>query len=478
MFRTCFDCHIRLGIRIGARALGLALLFIHAADPPALAQQTSVDTTLVANRAAATPPEDRAAGVPGTVTFAKDIAPILQKKCQQCHQPGAIGPMSLTTFDEVRPWARAIKQRVVAGEMPPYRYDRNVGIQNVKFDLRLSEGEIQTIARWVDNGAPRGNAADLPPSLKFPDPSEWAFAGQFGPPDLVVPTKPFTLPAGGQDVWWRPAVPTGLTKDRCIKAISVKPSLKGRAAAHHANADLIVFDEKSNQYVEAQRISEYAVGKVGEIVPADGCRTLPANSLIRWDVHYYPIGEELKDDVIEMGFWLYPEGHQATYKQDLKLYSLLMKGGELELPPHGTAMTQGFHSFKTPVRIDSFQPHGHFRLVAKTLEIFYPDTGKLEMVSSISNWTNTWHTSHIYEDDVAPLVPKGAVLVITGYYDNTRANKQNPDPDQWVGVGSRTADEMSHAWIAVTHLDDEGYARLAAERESRKKAATPENKTQ
>ena len=107
-------------------------------------------------------------------------------------------------------------------------------------------------------------------------------------------------------------------------------------------------------------------------------------------------------------------------------------------------MTQGFHSFDSPVRIDSFQPHGHFRLAAMTLEIFYPDTGKLELISSVSNWTNRWHTSHIYADDAAPLVPKGAVLVITGYYDNTSANPNNPDPDQWVGVGSRTADEMSH----------------------------------
>ena len=88
-----------------------------------------------------------------------------------------------------------------------------------------------------------------------------------------------------------------------------------------------------------------------------------------------------------------------------------------------------------------------------------------------------WHTSHIYGDDAAPLVPKGAVLVVTGYYDNTRANKGNPDPEQWVGLGSRMADEMSHAWIAVTHLDDEGYARLVAERENHKKAAAPSNTT-
>jgi hypothetical protein len=322
----------------------------------------------------------------------------------------------------------------------------------------------------VDNGSPLGNPADLPPSISFPDSNKWAFADQFGPPDLIIRTKPFTVEATGQDVWWKPVVPAGLTQDRCIKAISVKPSAKGRAAAHHANSDLLVFDEKSGQYVESQRLTEYALGKVGEIVPPDACRTLPANSMIRWDVHYYPVGQKIENDIIEMGVWLYPEGHRAPYKQDLKLYSLLMKGGELEIPPHGTAVTQGFHSFNSPVRIDSFQPHGHFRLVAKTLEIFYPETGKLELISSVSNWTNSWHTSHIFEDDAAPLVPKGAVLVVTGYYDNTTANKQNPDPNQWVGLGSRTADEMSHAWIAVTHLDNEGYQGLLAQRAERQKA--------
>ncbi len=98
--------------------------------------------------------------------------------------------------------------------------------------------------------------------------------------------------------------------------------------------------------------------------------------MVRWDVHYYPIGKELEDDVIEMGLWLYPEGHQAKHKQDLKLYSLLMKGGELEIAPHGTAMTQGFHTFKTPVRIDSFQPHGHFRLVAQDAGDLLPGDGQ------------------------------------------------------------------------------------------------------
>jgi mono/diheme cytochrome c family protein len=430
-------------------ALGVAVL-LSTSTLPAIAQQARADAA--------------------AITYAKDVAPILQKNCQQCHQPGAIGPMSFTTYQEVRPWARAIKEKVLKGEMPPYRYDRGIGLQDLKYDLRLSEAEIETIARWVDNGSPLGNPADLPAPLAVRDPNKWEFADQFGAPDLIIRTKPYTLDAKGQDVWWRPVVPTNLSEDRCIKAISVKPSTKGRAAAHHANSDLLVFDEKSGQYTESQRLTEYALGKVGEIVPPDACRTLPANAMVRWDVHYYPTGQKIENDVIEMGVWLYPPGHRATYKQDLKLYSLLMKGGELEIPPNATAMTQGFHTFKTPVRIDSFQPHGHFRLVAKTLEIFYPETGKLELVSSVSNWTNSWHTSHIYGDDAAPLVPKGAVLVITGYYDNTSANKQNPDPNQWVGLGSRTADEMSHAWIAVTHLDNEGYEGLVAQREERKKA--------
>ena len=436
--------HTLSGCRIAARGLAVAVLC----------------ASLGAAAAA------QSAGDAHDVTFARDIAPIFQKSCQQCHRPGSIGPMSLTTYQEVRPWARSIKQRVVTGEMPPYRYDRDIGVQDLMDDLRLSVSEIDTIARWVDAGAPLGDPTDLPAPLSFPDLSEWAYADEFGPPDLVIKTKPYTVPAEGSDVWWRPIVPSGLTEDRCMRAVSVKPSIQGRAVAHHANSRLLDFDEESQEWVEVERLSEYALGKVGEVVPEDACRLLPADSMVTWDIHYYPSGERVEDDVIEMGVWLYPKDHQAKHTQDLKLYSLLMKGAELELQPHGTAMTQGFHSFDTPVRIDSFQPHGHFRLVGKTLEIFDPKTGDLEMVSSISDWTNDWHTSHIYAEDAAPLVPAGAVLVITGYYDNTAGNKQNPDPEQWVGRGSRSADEMSHAWIAVTHLDDEGYERLVAEREA------------
>jgi hypothetical protein len=394
------------------------------------------------------------------VTFSRDIAPILQESCQVCHQPGAIGPMSLLTYEEVRPWARVIKLQVETRNMPPYHYDTDIGIQELKHDQRLSREAIETIARWVDSGAPQGNPADLPPPVAWPDESAFRLASSLGEPDLIIRSDPYTVPATGQDLWWRPTVPTGLTEDRCIMAIEVKPSVGGRAVTHHANSTFEVVDE-NGQMRNAGRLSEYALGKLGEIIPEGTCRIAPANSYVTWDIHYYPTGEEHKDNQVEIGLWLYPEGYEAQYRQTLSLYTLR---GDIAIPPHGTAMTQGFHTFSTPVRIDSFQPHGHLRHVAMSLEILYPETGRREMVSMISNWNPGWHLSHIYEEHVAPLMPAGAVLILTGWYDNTADNPHNPDPDQWVGLGDRAADEMSHAWIAVTHLDQEGYEKLLAER--------------
>ena len=129
-------------------------------------------------------------GTDDAVTFTRDIAPLLQENCQECHQPGQIAPMSLMTYEEVRPWAPMIREKVVTQEMPPYHYDTNIGIQDLIEDKRLSESEISTIAAWVDNGAPQGDPADMPPPVEWPDASEWLFAAQFGQPDLVVPGEP------------------------------------------------------------------------------------------------------------------------------------------------------------------------------------------------------------------------------------------------------------------------------------------------
>jgi mono/diheme cytochrome c family protein len=399
------------------------------------------------------------------VTFARDVAPILQENCQVCHQPGSIGPMSLMTYEEVRPWARVIQLQVESRNMPPYHYDTHVGIQELKHDARMSDEEIRTIARWVEAGAPQGDPADMPPPATFPDAAEFRLAPSLGPPDVVIRSEPFTVPAEGQDMWWQPVVETGITENRCIRAIETKPAPEGRSVTHHANS--MWRPAGAGAAMAGGFLSEYALGKLGEIIPPDACRMAPADARVAWDIHYYPSGEEVVDHVVEVGLWLYPEGfdQESLYRQTLSLYSL--QGGDFDIPPHGTLMTQGFHSFRTPVRIDSFQPHGHLRLVGKKLEIFDPSTGRREIVSQVTNWNPGWHLSHIYEDHVAPLLPVGSVLIITAWYDNTADNPFNPDPDQWVGIGNRTTDEMSHAWIAVTHLDEEGYQRLLAEREKR-----------
>ncbi|MFP3948676.1 MAG: hypothetical protein ACLFWG_08085, partial [Longimicrobiales bacterium] len=325
------------------------------------------------------------------------------------------------------------------------------------------------VVQWVDEGAPMGDSDDIPPPPELPDPNEWNFTDRFGPPDLIVPSTPVDVPAAGNDMWHRPYVPTGLTEDRCIRAVQVRPAGNAKAVVHHANS---TFQERQEDgsFEQTERVTEYAMGKVGEIVPEGVCRVAPADSWVLWDIHLYPggigkmaPGTVIEDNVVEIGLWLHPEDYEAEYRQDLALYGI--DEGELVMPPHGTTMTQGFHTFDHPVRIDSFQPHGHLRMNAASLEIFYPETGRTEVVSMVSNWSAQWHHSHIYSEDAAPLVPAGAVLVLKQWYDNTADNPNNPDPDMWVDAGSRTADEMDHAWIAVTHLDEEGYQELLEERE-------------
>ena len=159
------------------------------------------------------------------VTFAKDVAPILQRSCENCHRPGGGAPMSLVSYSDVRPWARSIKNRTMAGEMPPWFIDKNIGIQHFKDDPSLSREEIATIAAWVDNGAKRGNPADMPA------PREWSDAGwSFGEPDLIVSSPVGTVEAEAADWFgeWDPPTPTGLTADRYIKAGRGQGSASGR----------------------------------------------------------------------------------------------------------------------------------------------------------------------------------------------------------------------------------------------------------
>jgi hypothetical protein len=407
-------------------------------------------------------------------TYTNEVAAIINDNCVVCHRAGGIGPMSFETYEQVRPWAPLIQMRVANREMPPYAYDHGIGIQDLQGDWRLSQDEIDTVVAWVNAGAQYGNRDIVVQPANLPDPEAWNFEGDFGQPNLIIPSVAIDIPANGNDLWHKHLVPTGLTEDRCIKAVQVKPRGEAKAVVHHANSNIVIDGGRQAM------LTEYAMGKWGEIVPEGVCRTLPANSQVRWDIHMFPgglgamaPGSVIKDNVVEIGLWLYTEeeSEQLKYKQDLSLYRLGNQD-DIVIPPHGYYMTQGFHSFDHPVRLDSFQPHGHLRMNAASLEIFYPSTGRTEQISQVSNWSATWHHSHLYDPDVAPLLPAGAVIVLKQWYDNTENNPNNPDPDMWVMGGSRTGDEMTHAWLAITHLDDEGYNKLKEERNEKTNIAS------
>jgi len=158
-------------------------------------------------------------------TFTKDVAPIFQDKCEACHRPDSIAPMSLVTYAETRPWARSIRARVADHQMPPWNIDKTVGVQSFKNDRSLTDKQIDTILKWVDAGAPQGNPKDMPEPRTWPEDQGWNFAAMFGQkePDMIVKSHDFTMPAQSQDAWDKRVTPSGLTEPRWVRAIEIRP---------------------------------------------------------------------------------------------------------------------------------------------------------------------------------------------------------------------------------------------------------------
>ena len=397
-----------------------------------------------------------------TPVFTKDVAPILQDKCQACHRPGYIAPMAFMTYEQTRPWASSIKARVAARQMPPWHIDKTVGIQHFKNDRSLSDAEIDTIVRWVNGGAPQGDPKDMPPPKQFANDDVWNFAAQFGaPPDLVIKSPAYTMPAQALDQWYKPVVDTGLTEPRWVRAIEIRPStVKGRRITHHALARLQQDNDPEQNLTSdgggAGLFMEWAVGKQGEIMRANSGKLMLPGSKIIFEVHYHALGEEITDQV-ELGIYFYPKGQEPKYRQVLASLSSIAGGARnIDIPPNGTFVSQNFHVMRQAGRVENFQPHMHLRGKAMSMEAILPD-GTTQMLSHVNNFNFNWHNNYVYADDSAPLLPKGTILKITSWYDNTAANKNNPDPNQWVGWGDRTVDEMGHAWVNITYMSDEDY---------------------
>jgi hypothetical protein len=416
---------------------------------------------------------------PTPPTFTKDVAPIFQEKCESCHRPGSIAPMSLVSYEEARPWARAIAARVESRQMPPWHIDKTIGIQQFKNDRSLSDQQIETIERWVAAGAPKGDPKDMPPARQWPDESKWQLASKYGPPDLVIKSEPYTMPAVAQDAWWRPITPTGLSEPRWVRAIEIRPSsIKGRKITHHALARLQqdenlrreLFTNDPN-VVGDGLFMEWAVGKNGDEMRQDSGRLMLPGSRIVWEIHYHAIGEAITDSV-ELAVYFYPKGQEPKHREVLALFNTFTgPRSYLDIAPNQVTTTESFVTLRENARIENFQAHMHLRGKGMSMEALYPD-GRREMLSQVTDFNFNWHNMYIYADDVAPLLPKGTILHLLAWYDNTRGNKSNPDPDQWVGWGDRTIDEMGHAWLNITYFNDEEFKAEVARRGTKPAATT------
>jgi len=415
-----------------------------------------------------------AADEPKTPTFTKDVAPIFQQKCEACHRPDNMAPMSLMTYEEARPWAKSIAARVSARQMPPWHIDKTIGIQRFKNDRSLSDEQIETIVNWVNAGAPKGDPKDMPPARVWKDESGWSLTEKYGQPDLVVKSPEYTMPPVAQDAWWRPSVPTNLTEPRWVRAIEIRPVGKNaRKITHHALArlqqpedmDPALFTNDPNVAGDGL-FMEWAVGKNGDEMRPDSGRLMLPNSKIVWEMHYHAVGEEITAHT-ELGVWFYPKGQEPKHREVLALFNTFsgaVPGARsLDIQPNQVTTTESFVTLKQNARIENFQAHMHLRGKGMSMEAIYPD-GRREMLSQVTNFNFNWHNMYIYDDDAAPLLPKGTILHLLAWYDNTKANKDNPDPDQWVGWGDRTVDEMGHAWLNITYYNDEEFKAEVASR--------------
>jgi hypothetical protein len=384
--------------------------------------------------------------------------------------------MSLIKYDEVRPWVRSIKERVASRQMPPWHIDRGIGVQKFTNDMSLTDEQIDTVVSWVDQGARQGNPADLPPPRPVNTTLYWqAERDGYGPPDIIVKSGEQTMPAVHQDEWWRPVVDIpGFTEPRWVRMVEIRPSnLTGRKILHHSIAYLVLNNdpEAVNRGTSSPgrgspdtvdlvnrrpQLMEWAIGKgYDRYMDGTGKLILPGEK-IAWDQHIHAAGEEITAGS-ELGIWLYPKGQEPRHRSYLVGFTGLKNGtAGLDIPPNSIAMTDGFTLLKENAIITNFQPHFHLRGKAMRVEAILPDGGN-QIISSVSNFNFNWMTNYIFDDDAAPAFPKGTIIHVTAWYDNTKANKNNPDSDQWVGYGDRTVDEMAHAWMNVVYLTDAEY---------------------
>lgn len=366
-------------------------------------------------------------------TYTKDIAPIMNNNCVECHRPGQIGPMSLLSYKEVRPWAKSIGKNVGDKSMPPWDGDHGFGpFMN---DTSLSEDEIQTVINWVKQGAKEGSKKDLPPTPTFSD-SEW----KLGEPDYIVTFDPFDVPAGGSDLFHDFFVTVDIPEDKWISKVEVLPG--SSEVVHH----VILWQGNTNPNATEGWIGAWAAGAIPMEFPEGTGRLLKKEAVIRGDMHYHPTDRAITDQT-RLGF------HFADAKDiEKELINLWVINATFEIPA-GAPNHEVRSSFTFPQdsHISSLTPHMHYRGKDFKYTLTYPN-GESKDLLKVSDYDFAWQTEYKFEEHIA--VPKGSRIDCVAHYDNSEGNLDNPDPTKNIFFGVESYDEMMIGFI--DYYVDEG----------------------
>ncbi len=414
---------------------------------------------------------------PASVTFTKDIAPILQRSCQSCHRAGGGAPMALATYQDARRWANRIQERTAIrdrmGAMPPNFVEPGVGIQNFKNDHPLSDAELATIQAWVANGAPEGDRAQMPAPREWPADRGWTL----GEPDLIVRGPDITLPSVGPDRWGDIGlIPTGLTEDRYVMSVEVREvndippdqavtTVGGRYIFHHMTYQSGVLNDESTGLVEGST-QGWPIHEVGRNADqfGDGVgMLLQANSALWLNAsHLHSTGWRETTGRLEFGFKFHPAGYEPEYRR-----AGGSGGNGLDVDIRPNVGGQEFHSYRVlqdHTKIIAFEPHLHAPGVRMCLEAIW---GINRFTLNCVGYDHNWVKQYLYEEDSAPLLPKGTILHITGYLDTTAENPNLADTRNWAGGGRRSVANMFIDLGTSVRLTEEQFQQEMAERRTR-----------
>lgn len=373
----------------------------------------------------------------GKVTFTRHVVPILQRRCQECHRPGQIGPMALFDYGDVVAWADTIREVLSEGRMPPWYADGKFG--HWANDRRLPKEEKETLLAWLDGGMPRGDEKDRPLPRKFT--GDW----QIGAPDVVITMpKAFTVPAetprGGVPYKYF-TVETNFKEDRWVQAAEARPG--AAEVVHHIIVFLLLPGEVFRPDGPGNVLCGMAPGDMPTVLPAGTAKKIPAGSRLLFQMHYTPNGKEQADrSSVAMVFAKKPPVHRVLTKP---VHSGWFLSKLVSIPPGADNFEiEASYTFKADAHIVGFMPHMHLRGKDFLYEAVYPG-GKKETLLSVPRWNFNWQTVYRAKEPVA--MPKGTKLRCLAHYDNSDSNPHNPDPAARVFWGDQTWEEMMVGWI-------------------------------